>query len=51
MSWRAAFPIQARSDDNVRKLLNQSKIEYSHQLHYLQMGTEKLVKKLLHLAA
>ncbi len=47
MSWRAAFILQARSDNEIRRLLNKEKVEYSHQLHYLQMTTEKLAKGML----
>lgn len=44
MNWRQAFLEQARSDNAVRKLLNDQGKEYSHQLHYLQMTAEKLAK-------
>jgi hypothetical protein len=44
MSWRSAFLAQARSDNAVRKLLNRERVEYAHQLHYLQMVAEKLAK-------
>lgn len=47
MSWRTAFLAQARSDAAIRRLLNRERTEYSHQLHYLQMMTEKLAKSLL----
>lgn len=47
MTWRDAFFRQAKSDNEVRKLLNKKNIEYAHQLHYLQMVTEKLAKGLL----
>ena len=47
MSWRDAFFRQARSDNEIRKLLNKERVEYAHQLHYLQMTTEKLAKGLL----
>jgi hypothetical protein len=47
VSWRAAFLAQARSDNNTRKLLNRSKVEYCHQLHYLQMTAEKMAKGFL----
>ena len=44
MSWRSAFLLQARSDNNIRKLLNEHNAPYAHQLHYLQMAWEKLSK-------
>ena len=45
MSWGQAFLDQARSDDRVRRLLNAGgTTPYCHQLHYLQMSTEKLAK-------
>jgi hypothetical protein len=44
MSWRSAFVRQARSEQEVRKLLNSAAIEYSHRLHYLQMVSEKIAK-------
>ena len=44
MGWRRAFREQARSDDGVRRLLNDPRVAYSHRLHYLQMVTEKLAK-------
>jgi len=47
MNWRDAFIRQARSDEKVRGYLNASGIEYSHQLHYLQMITEKVAKAYL----
>lgn len=47
MNWREAFFAQARSDNEVRKILEVGELEYSHQLHYLQMTTEKLAKGLL----
>lgn len=46
MTWREAFLNQARSDAEIRRLLNRERTEYSHQLHYLQMVTEKLAKGL-----
>lgn len=47
MNWREGFLRQARSDAHVMRLLNQHRAAYSHQLHYLQMVTEKLAKGLL----
>jgi hypothetical protein len=47
MIWRTTFFAQAQSDNQVRKLLNRNKAAYSHQLHYLQMATEKLAKSLM----
>jgi hypothetical protein len=47
MSWREAFLEQARSDNRIRRLLNQPQVEYCHRLHYLQMVTEKLAKAML----
>ncbi len=44
MNWREAFIRQSRSDNAVRRRLNQPGVEYSHRLHYLQMVTEKLSK-------
>src|ERR1700733_11626935 len=44
MNWHDAFLRQARSDESVRRRLNDSTTEYSHRLHYLQMVTEKLAK-------
>ena len=47
MTWREAFLAQARADAKVRELLNRAQAAYSHQLHYLQMVTEKLAKALM----
>lgn len=44
MDWRQAFIEQARSDNAVRKLLNRQAVEYDHQLHYIQMASEKLAR-------
>jgi hypothetical protein len=44
MNWHEALLRQARSDEAVRRRLNDSATEYSHRLHYLQMVTEKLAK-------
>ena len=47
MSWRSAFLLQARSDYDTREILNTQRVEYCHQLHYLQMASEKLAKGFL----
>ena len=47
MSWRSAFLLQARSDNEIRELLNRNQAPYAHQLHYLQMAWEKLAKGVL----
>jgi len=47
MNWRSAFFIQARGDNEIRKLLNENQAPYAHQLHYLQMAWEKLAKGVL----
>ena len=44
MDWAGAFLFQAKSDYNVLKTLQLKGVEYSHQLHYVQMVTEKLAK-------
>ncbi len=45
MDWRSAFLKQARSDNAIRKRLNRDpEVEFSHELHYLQMTTEKLAR-------
>ena|SRR6266508_1422040 len=44
MNWREAFFAQARSEHVLRRQLNNAQVEYSHQLHYLQMVCEKLAK-------
>src|SRR5579863_5087681 len=44
MNWRDAFLRQARSENEIRRRLNERNVEYSHRLHYLQMVTEKLAK-------
>lgn len=45
MSWRQAFLERARSDDAVRRRLNAvAAVAICHELHYLQMATEKLAK-------
>ncbi|MFP4054125.1 MAG: hypothetical protein ACLFV7_09705 [Phycisphaerae bacterium] len=47
MDWREAFLRQARSDYETWGRLNKLGVEYSHQLHYIQMMTEKLAKAFL----
>jgi hypothetical protein len=47
MSWRDAFLKQARSDYLVSRHLNTSHLPLCHQLHYLQMASEKLAKAYL----
>jgi hypothetical protein len=44
MNWRQAFIRQAQSEQQLRSHLKDTAAEYSHQLHYLQMVTEKLAK-------
>lgn len=44
MTWREACLRQAWSDFNVYRILNVSSCALCHQLHYLQMATEKLAK-------
>ena len=44
MGWRSAFLSQARSDNEVRRLLNKAGQPYCHELHYLQMSAEKLAQ-------
>jgi len=47
MDWREAFFCQARSEHAVFARLNRAQVAYSHQLHYVQMVTEKLAKGFL----
>ena len=44
MTWRDAYLQQAWSDFQVYKHLNANGYALCHQLHYLQMATEKLAK-------
>ena len=48
MTWREAFLRQAESDYRIFRDLNhsQASVPVCHQLHYLQMATEKLAKAL-----
>lgn len=47
MTWRGAFLEQAKSDYSLFTELNQTRKARCHQLHYLQMATEKLAKSFL----
>jgi len=47
MSWRDAYFLQARSDYDAFKELNNPRIPICHRLHYLQMAGEKLAKAYL----
>lgn len=47
MNWHTAFLLQARSDNEIRNLLNRNRVPYAHELHYLQMTWEKLAKGVL----
>ncbi|MBW3623676.1 MAG: hypothetical protein KY468_09750 [Armatimonadetes bacterium] len=42
--WRSAFFQQARSDYEVFHVLRKEDAPFSHQLHYLQVATEKMSK-------
>ena len=44
MTWREAYFEQAKSDFRQFQKLNEESAELCHQLHYLQMATEKLAK-------
>jgi hypothetical protein len=44
MDWRDALLVQARSDFEMLTLLRSQKVPFCHQLHFLQMATEKLGK-------
>ncbi len=44
MDWRTALFEQARSDYEMVKLLSRNNAPLCHQLHFLQMATEKLAK-------
>lgn len=43
-TWRSAFFKQAKSDYHIFRVLNREGYPRCHQLHYLQMTTEKLAK-------
>ena len=47
MTWREAFLRQARHERTVWRRLNVEKFDIGHQLHFLQMVTEKLAKGFL----
>ena len=44
MDWRTALFEQAHSDYETLELLSREGAAFCHQLHYLQMATEKLAK-------
>ncbi len=44
MDWREAHFKQARSDYELLQVLMRENAAFCHQLHYLQMATEKLAK-------
>ncbi len=44
MDWRTANLTQARSDFEMLQTLSRQQAPPCHQLHYLQMSTEKLAK-------
>lgn len=44
MDWRDALLVQARSDFEMLQLLRRHRAPFCHQLHFLQMATEKLGK-------
>ncbi len=44
MDWRTALFEQAHSDYEILQLLSRENAAFCHQLHYLQMATEKLAK-------
>jgi hypothetical protein len=46
LDMKGAFRRQAISDYHVFELLKKNKVEICHQLHYIQMCTEKLAKSL-----
>jgi hypothetical protein len=45
--WASAYLEQARSDWDARKLITENACAACHELHYLQMTTEKLGKAVL----
>ena len=47
MTWHDAYLLQARSDWQIFRTLQQQPVEECHSLHYLQMATEKLGKAFL----
>ncbi len=44
MDWRSALMVQARSDFEMLNFLRFHNAPFCHQLHFLQMATEKLGK-------
>lgn len=44
MDWRDALLVQARSDFEMLQFLRSHQAPFCHQLHFLQMATEKLGK-------
>ena len=46
-TWREAFFQQAIDENKIRLLLCKERVAYSHQLHYLQMVSEKVAKGFL----
>ncbi len=44
MTWHEAYLLQARSDWQIFRMLQQQPVPECHPLHYLQMATEKLGK-------
>jgi len=47
LTWYEAYLLQARSDWQIFRTLQQQPAEECHSLHYLQMATEKLGKAFL----
>jgi hypothetical protein len=47
VDWRSAYFLQAKSDYDVFNMLIKKELPLCHQLHYLQMMTEKLSKGFL----
>jgi hypothetical protein len=47
MNWHDAFLVQAWSDYSIFHEMNANRYPICHQLHYLQMATEKLAKGFL----
>lgn len=46
LTWKEAYLKQAKSDYHVFQHLNTLNVDFCHQLHYLQMSSEKLAKAL-----
>ena len=47
MGWHEAYPAQARSDYAMFRSLGMQNANHCHQLHYLQMASEKMAKAML----